>query len=118
MSTVQAKLRWPLTSILTKQRVSFDPANSPLTRYNSLILRNAEKGNLPKALALANQFAVRYKDVASPNLETFEAIAKAFAVHGLKDEVFRLIDDARATGISPDVAIWNQVLRVSEIYLC
>merc|ERR1712093_312691 len=46
-----------------------------------------------------------------PDVDTYEALAKSFALHGLHLEALRLIDDARAVGVEPDVGVWNQVLR-------
>lgn len=47
-----------------------------------------------------------------PDLTTYEVLAKAFAVHGLYREAIRLIDDAKAAGVEPDIGVFNQVLRV------
>lgn len=48
-----------------------------------------------------------------PDHTTYEALARAFAVHGCHREALRVIEDAKAAGLEPDVGIWNQVLRVS-----
>jgi pentatricopeptide repeat protein len=103
-----AASRWPAAA-----RIAFTPANTPQGRYNPLILRAAEQGNLAKALNLARQL----RELSPvPSLETYEALAKAFAVHGLSREALRVIDDAEAAGITPDVEVWNQVLSVRVIY--
>jgi pentatricopeptide repeat protein len=46
------------------------------------------------------------------DLTTYTALAKGFANHGLHEEALRLLDDARAVGVEPDVNLWNQVLKV------
>lgn len=100
-----------------RPRLVYAPISTPVQRYNALINRSAERGNLVAALesaAALQRTLVRLEQ--KPDSTTYEALAKAFAVHGLYREALRLLDDARAAGVEPDVGVFNQVLRVSIMY--
>jgi pentatricopeptide repeat protein len=94
-------------------RLSYAPIRAPLQRYNALISRLADKGDLVRALQLAQELKRNLIETGQkPDLTTYEVLAKAFALHGLSREALQIVDDAKAEGINPDIGVWNQVLRV------
>lgn len=99
-----------------RPRLTYAPINTPVQRYNALIGRCADRGDLVKALQSAAQLKQTLAQLEErPDATTYEALAKAFAVHGLYREALHLIDDAKATGVEPDIGVFNQVLRVSVL---
>ena len=107
MSRNPLRLGWPGQ----RQRLQYAPLVAPLSRVNAQIAKHADAGNLPRCLQLASQLQKRHG--VRPDTATYEGLSRAFAGHGLAKECWRLVEDARAAGIEPDVAIWNQVLRAS-----
>lgn len=107
----------PAASTSERPRLSYAPLSGPVQRYNALIDRYGDKGRLPAALQVAAQLKqTLLKLEEKPDTTTYEKLAKAFAVHGLYREAIRLIDDAMAAGVEPDVGVYNQVLRVGVCY--
>lgn len=104
-----------IAPVLPEQpRLSYAPLRAPIQRYNALISRHGDKGNLAQALRMAAELRESLaKSDQGPDVITYEALAKAFAIHGLYREALRLIDDAKSAGVDPDVGVFNQVLRVS-----
>ena len=102
----------------------YAPLNAQILRINQGIERAADAGNLAKALRMARHLRDKLQESAAANsgngkaaaskadLTTYTALAKGFANHGLHQEALRLLDDARAVGVEPDVNLWNQVLKV------
>lgn len=94
-------------------RLLYSPISRPLQRYNALISRIAERGDVAKALQKASELKeVLARSNEKPDVTTYESIAKAFAVHGFYREAFRLLDDAKDVGVVADVGLFNQILRV------
>lgn len=92
---------------------AYAPLNIQIHRQNAAIERCAEDGNLRQALMLARDLRTKLQHTSTgPDANTYNALAKNFAVHGLASEAMRLVQDARAAGIEPDVDMWNEVLRV------
>lgn len=105
---------------------AYAPLNAQILRINQGIERAADAGNLAKALRMARHLRDKLQESAAAagngngngkaasraDLTTYTALAKGFANHGLYEEALRLLDDARAVGVEPDVNLWNQVLKV------
>lgn len=103
-----------IAPILPEQpRSTYAPLRAPLQRYNAMINRFADRGNAAQALRMAAELRQSLAtSEQAPDVITYEALAKAFAVHGLYQEALRIIDDAKAAGVEPDIGVFNQVLRV------
>lgn len=99
-------------------KLVYAPFAAPIQRYNALLSRCADRGNLSLALQSAAQLKQTLAERGEgPDTTTYEALARAFAVHGLYSEALRLLEDARAAGVEADVGVYNQVLRVSIVSL-
>ena len=70
------------------------------------------RDKLQESAAAAGNGNGNGKAASRADLTTYTALAKGFANHGLYEEALRLLDDARAVGVEPDVNLWNQVLKV------
>lgn len=119
--------RWPYRKSSQSNAISDDlaaaratPAYSPLngrtTNINRGIRRAADSGYLAKALQLAGVLKTGDGDVAGskPDSSTYEALAAAFAYHGLHVQALQCLDDAKDVGVVLDTAVYNEVLRVSS----